>query len=194
MKQRLYVAYGSNLNFEQMVRRCPTAKLVGTGVIENCELQFKGYQTNAYATIAPKMGGKVPVAVWDIQPQDEKRLDVYEGYPRHYYKKGVRVQMKNGDKLNAMVYIMNQKMQFGMPSAQYFCTVYQGYQDCGLDTHVLSDAVQKSAMRYYQDLADTYAQQMKLRVPETESEEEEELDEEDYEDEKEQEYTEGMQL
>lgn len=31
---KLYVAYGSNLNKEQMRYRCPAAKFVGTGIIE----------------------------------------------------------------------------------------------------------------------------------------------------------------
>ena len=70
MKRRLYVAYGSNLNLEQMKYRCPTAKLVGTGVIENCELQFKGFPTGAFATIGQKPGASVPVGVFDIQPMD----------------------------------------------------------------------------------------------------------------------------
>lgn len=39
---KLYVAYGSNLNKEQMKDRCPGAEFVGTGSIENYELQFKG--------------------------------------------------------------------------------------------------------------------------------------------------------
>ena len=42
MSKKLYIAYGSNLNLEQMKFRCPTAKLVGKGTIENYELQFKG--------------------------------------------------------------------------------------------------------------------------------------------------------
>lgn len=42
MKSKLYIAYGSNLNLRQMKYRCPTAKLVGKGTIENYELQFKG--------------------------------------------------------------------------------------------------------------------------------------------------------
>lgn len=42
MSKKLYIAYGSNLNLGQMNYRCPTAKLYGTGVIENYELQFKG--------------------------------------------------------------------------------------------------------------------------------------------------------
>ena len=34
-QERLYIAYGSNLNLPQMERRCPTAKVVGTSEIKN---------------------------------------------------------------------------------------------------------------------------------------------------------------
>lgn len=64
---KLYVAYGSNLNKQQMKGRCPDAKFVGTGVIENYELQFKGSLYGAHATIAPKEGASVPVGLWTIQ-------------------------------------------------------------------------------------------------------------------------------
>ena len=79
---KLYVAYGSNLNLKQMAYRCPTATLVGTGVIENYQLQFKGMPTGAYATIAHCKGKSVPVAVWDIKPIDddvEQIMVTFEG-------------------------------------------------------------------------------------------------------------------
>lgn len=148
MSKRLYVAYGSNLNFKQMRYRCPTAKLYGTGVIEGYELQFKGRPRNAFATIAPKEGASVPVAVWEIRPQDEAALDRYEGYPSHYFKQTVPVQMDGGD-VNAMVYIMDRKMTFGLPSPGYYQTVYEGYNNCELDTDVLDRAVEDSARQYY---------------------------------------------
>lgn len=148
MNKRLYVAYGSNLNKEQMKYRCPTAKLYGTGEIENYELQFKGRQDSAFATIAPKEGSSVPVAVWEIQPRDELSLDRYEGYPSHYFKQDIPVQL-DGEEVNAMVYIMNLKMNFGLPSPYYYQTVYEGYNDCELDTDVLDKAVGDSAQRYY---------------------------------------------
>lgn len=194
MKRRLYVAYGSNLNLEQMQYRCPTAKLVGTGVIENCELQFKGFPTGAFATIGQKPGASVPVGVFDIQPMDERSLDRYEGYPSHYFKKTVPVQMTNGDKVNAMVYIMNPKMQFGMPSANYYCVVHQGYKDCGLDTHVLNEAVQKSAGKYYENAVNTHVQQLRVRVPTVDAEDEEELDEDEELDEEDIDYEEGLDM
>ena len=51
---------------EQMKDRCPGAEFVGTGSIENYELQFKGSLHGAHATIAPKEGSSVPVGMWTI--------------------------------------------------------------------------------------------------------------------------------
>ena len=81
---KLYVAYGSNLNKEQMARRCPTAKIYGTGFLNNWELIYRGSKTGAYATIRRKKGSKLPVAVWKIEDIDERNLDIYEGYPKLY--------------------------------------------------------------------------------------------------------------
>lgn len=148
MSKRLYVAYGSNLNIRQMKHRCPTAKLYGTGEIKDYELQFKGHPDSAFATIAPKEGASVPVAVWEIQSRDEMSLDRYEGYPSHYFKQNIPVQL-NGEEVNAMVYIMNLKMGFGLPSPYYYQTVHEGYNDCGLNTDVLDKAIKESAERFY---------------------------------------------
>lgn len=177
MKQRLYVAYGSNLNIEQMAYRCPTAKLLGVGVIKNYELQFKGHSLGSYATIAPKENESVPVGVWVIQPQDERRLDSYEGYPSHYFKKNIPVEMQDGKTVNAMVYIMNLRMQFGLPSAMYYKTVHQGYLDCGLDVKVLDEAVLKSTQKYYARYVAQMEEQTIMDFPDDETEESEDLEE-----------------
>jgi hypothetical protein len=145
---KLYVAYGSNLNKQQMKGRCPDAKFVGTGVIENYELQFKGSLYGAHATIAPKEGASVPVGLWTIQSRDESRLDMYEGYRktgyRYYDKEQVRVNMTNGGSVIGMVYIMDQKMDFGQPTPGYYDTVREGYANCGLDETVLEQALNSS--------------------------------------------------
>lgn len=147
-EKRLYVAYGSNLNLYQMKFRCPTARLVGTGIIKDHELQFKGRKDSAFATIAPSEGGTVPVAVWELQPRDEKALDRYEGYPSHYFKQDIPVEMKNGETVNGMVYIMDLRQDFGIPSPGYVQTVSEGYHNCRLDTAVLKNAVRQSVSRY----------------------------------------------
>ena len=145
---KLYVAYGSNLNKEQMKHRCPNAKFMGTGVIENYELQFKGSLYGAYATIAPKMGASVPVAIWSLRGTDEKHLDYYEGYRKdgycYYDKEKIRVHTANGDSLVGMVYIMDRKKDFGQPTDWYYEKVKEGYADCGLDQTVLERALQAS--------------------------------------------------
>ena len=148
MKKRLYTAYGSNLNLSQMAMRCPTAKLVGIGTIQDYELQFKGRPQGAFATIAPKEGAMVPVAVWALEPKDEQALDWYEGYPSHYFKQDIRVQMSEVE-IQAMVYIMDLKQEFGLPSLQYYQTVREGYEDCGLDATVLDQAIMESAKAYF---------------------------------------------
>lgn len=178
MNKRLYVAYGSNLNKAQMKQRCPTAKFYGTGIIEGYALQFKGRPQSAFATIAPKEGESVPVAVWEIQPRDEASLDRYEGYPSHYFKQNVPVQLGD-EEIQAMVYIMNLQMKFGMPSAYYYQTVLEGYYDCGLDTAVLDEAVKESAQKFYREY-ERRAQQQTLfgfEVYGRESDEKEEREE-----------------
>ena len=145
---KLYVAYGSNLNKQQMRGRCPGALFVGTGVIENYELQFKGSLYGAHATIAPKEGASVPVGIWTIQKRDETRLDRYEGYYPdgycYYDKEQIPVKMKDGRSIIGMVYIMDRMRDFGSPTRGYYETVRQGYKDCHLDLNVLETALDNS--------------------------------------------------
>ena len=185
MKKRLYVAYGSNLNLEQMKHRCPTAKLYGTGVIEDYELQFKGHPSCAFATIAPKDGSSVPVAVWEIKPSDEMALDRYEGYPSHYFKQDVPVKLEQ-EEVEAMVYIMNQRMDFGMPSAHYYQVVYEGYNDCGLNPDILLKAAMENAEHFYSAVVSPSYQQSLSDADGEDEYEEDEYEEDEYEDEEEQ--------
>ena len=138
--KRLYIAYGSNLNLPQMAFRCPTAKVVGKGVLKGYELLFRGSRRSAVATVEPKEGATVPVLVWDIKPADELSLDRYEGYPRFYDKETMEVEME-GKSVPAMVYVMTPGHEFGTPSEYYLETIREGYETAGFDTDVLDAAV-----------------------------------------------------
>ena len=56
MENKLYIAYGSNLNLPQMAKRCPAAKVVGTSEIKDYALVFRGSGHGAVATIEPCVG------------------------------------------------------------------------------------------------------------------------------------------
>lgn len=142
---KLYVAYGSNLNLAQMAYRCPSACIYGVGRLNNWELVYRGNMVNSHATILRKQGSCVPVALWDIEPEDERRLDIYEGYPRYYYKQNVMVEV-DGCMKKAMVYIMDSKNKPGTPSATYIETIRQGYIDNNLDIRKFEESLERNSI------------------------------------------------
>jgi len=145
VEKRLNVAYGSNLNLSQMAMRCPTAKVYGKGILKGYRLLFKGQMKNAYCTIEKKRGGKVPVVVWELEPEDEKALDFYEGYPRFYEKEDVKITLEDGRPIIAMVYIMTDKIldriNLNLPSRSYLETVKEGYKAAGFDEVFIEKAL-----------------------------------------------------
>ena len=146
--KKYYLAYGSNLNVRQMALRCPTAKPVGSAVIKDYELLFKGSKTGAYLTIEPKSGAEVPVAVWLVEPADEERLDVYEGFPAFYYKAELELPVRyfSGKTVGrtAFVYIMHEERPLGLPSGSYVRTCLEGYRNFGFDKSILLAALENS--------------------------------------------------
>ena len=139
--KRLYLAYGSNLNLDQMKFRCPDAKIIGTGKISDYELLFKGSLTGSYLTIEKKPGAYVPVAIWETSEADERTLDVYEGCPRFYYKKLLTIPCrdKSGKVHNrtAYVYIMHEDRKIGVPRNEYVEACMEGYKAFGFDEELL---------------------------------------------------------
>lgn len=149
---RYYIAYGSNLNVQQMQFRCPTAKVVGTGIIKDYELLYKGSKTGAYLTIEKKKGGVVPVAVWEVTERDEHSLDIYEGFPNFYYKKEMKLPVKlldsgNVKTMSAFVYIMHEERKLGVPRQSYIETCKRGYDEFGFDSKCLDEAYTKSKVK-----------------------------------------------
>ncbi len=147
--KRYYIAYGSNLNNRQMRMRCPGARVIGTSVVKNYELLFKGSKTGSYLTIEPKAGANVPVAVWEVTERDELALDHYEGFPDFYYKtemvlpiKGIKTGKVR--RRRVFVYIMHEERSLGLPSASYVTVCREGYDAFGFGQRYLTDAIQRS--------------------------------------------------
>ena len=149
MPKKYYIAYGSNLNIRQMKYRCPGARVVGTAVLDGWQLLFKGSKTGSYLTIEENPGYMVPVAIWEISPEDERALDRYEGFPNFYYKRELPVTfvgIRSGRvrTRTAMVYIMHEDRPLGMPSQMYVDTCVEGYRYFGFDIGFLVDAINDS--------------------------------------------------
>ena len=139
-KERLYIAYGSNLNLPQMAFRCPTAEVAGKSELKGYELLFRGGRRGAVATVEPKDGGSVPVLLWKIREADEEALDRYEGYPHFYEKQMMEVEL-DGKPVSAMVYVMTPGHEFGIPSDYYADVIREGYETAGFDLQSLEDAI-----------------------------------------------------
>ena len=154
MSKRYYIAYGSNLNISQMRMRCPRARIIGTSVIEDYQLLFKGSKTGSYLTIEPMEGVEVPVVIWEVTETDEKVLDRYEGYPNFYYKKEMNlditgIKTKKVRRRDAFVYIMHEERKLGIPTSAYIRTCVDGYRQFGFDLKHLRKAMDISEREVY---------------------------------------------
>lgn len=149
MKRRYYLAYGSNLNIQQMKCRCPSARIIGTAVIKDYRLLFKGSGTGSYLTIEPLESMSVPVGVWKVTPEDEAALDRYEGFPSFYYKKELTlditgIRTRKVRKRPCFVYIMHEDRPVGIPSVEYMKVCIEGFRDFGFDSSILRKAYHDS--------------------------------------------------
>ena len=131
MKRKNYIAYGSNLDMDQMLHRCPDAIRVGTADIPDYYLLFRGNaRRNGVATIEPCEGASVPVGIWSISEKDEEALDRYEGWPWLYEKQTFTVRV-NGKTVNAMAYVMTPGHEIAPPALSYLHTIKLGHKDFG---------------------------------------------------------------
>ena len=142
-EKRYYIAYGSNLSVEQMAYRCPDAKIAGMAALKNWKLVFRNH-----ATIERAMGCVVPVLVWEISPQDELNLDLYEGFPSYYRKENLEITMTDlhghsPQRITAMVYLMNDGRPLHAPFDEYYQVLEEGYQRFGFNQYLLEKALEE---------------------------------------------------
>lgn len=131
----LYIAYGSNLNREQMARRCPGARAVKKIYLADAKLVFRHVLDVEYCP-----GSTVPCVVWEINKAHEHDLDRYEGVAGGHYAKEV-IFLEDGRE--AMLYVM---LTDGIcpPSADYYSRIKKGYEDFKMDLGPLRKALRQS--------------------------------------------------
>jgi len=126
----LYFAYGSNLHHFQMKRRCNDSIFLKKINLKDFKLTFRSkYRA---ADIEPKKNSIVPGGLFDISKSDERKLDVYEDYPKLYKKYYFKYYGKK-----VMTYTMVKKSPFSYPTERYLNIVKKGYRDCKLNKKTL---------------------------------------------------------
>ena len=116
----VYAAYGSNMDPEQMLERCPHSPAAGTGWLNGWRLTFGGEEhgwDGALPMVVPDAKGQVFVALYDISSPDLATLDYWEGADQGLYRRiKLRVSTLDADVL-AWVYILD-GYEGGLPSAR----------------------------------------------------------------------------
>lgn len=130
----LYFAYGSNLNKKQMRVRCPESVPMTKAVLKNFKLVF-----NYYADIVETPGEFVYGAVYEVSDSDIKKLNRYEGYPRHYEIINAEVEDDDKKTYKAFAYVMTSK-GIREPEEYYYNTIKQGFNDWNLPQEFLITA------------------------------------------------------
>lgn len=138
-RRSLYAAYGSNLSFAHMARRCPPAEPCGTLYLRHVQLLFRGV-----ADVRVERGAEVPLGLWWITPECERSLDSYEGVASRVYMKRYLTVEVDGEYEDVLFYQMRTHRGVMPPSEQYLDTIARGYQDFGLDLAYLDAALSRS--------------------------------------------------
>jgi gamma-glutamylcyclotransferase (GGCT)/AIG2-like uncharacterized protein YtfP len=135
-----YFAYGSNLHKEQMMRRCPDSRPVARVKLHGYQLVF-----NRVADIVEVEQAITWGVIYKVSPEDIKKLDRYEGYPRLYDKMPVTVEDDQGRIHLAFAYVLTIK-GCKEPSDGYYHVIKEGYRDWGLPQKPLREALKRSRL------------------------------------------------
>ncbi|MGI6459800.1 MAG: gamma-glutamylcyclotransferase family protein [Candidatus Hydrogenedentales bacterium] len=126
----LYFAYGSNMDSKQMAERCPGAKAVGTGVLQDYRFIIN---QRGFATLRLEAGASTPGVLWALSPAHEKTLDQREGYREGLYDKSFRsVRRDTGEEVQVLVYIDHRNQRIETPRDGYLERVIAGAESHGL--------------------------------------------------------------
>ncbi|MBP5275158.1 MAG: gamma-glutamylcyclotransferase [Abditibacteriota bacterium] len=147
----LYAAYGSNLNEEQMRKRCPDAVYIGKAYVKDYTLVFRKSKTGSYLSIDKSEGGEAPAVVFWISEEDKKTLDKKEGagleecYKRLWIPPDIITKSgKTSREENVLTYALPEDRPEGMPEDEYVSRVKTGYMQRGFNSEPLEKAIKRA--------------------------------------------------
>lgn len=131
-----YFAYGSNLDWDQMRERCPSATFLCKAELPQYRLDFTRYSTIrkcGVSDVVEDPSGSVRGVVYEIGDQDVARLDKAEGYEEgrptnSYWRRPITVIKDGvaGDTVDAETYFADQQPDPPLPSQDYVDHIIRG--------------------------------------------------------------------
>ncbi len=125
----LYFAYGSNMDWNQMRDRCPSACFVGVALLPDHRLAFTRKSERRECGVADAVAdkdSKVWGVVYQIDEKDIGKLDAYEDYrldrQKNAYQRESRHVFGDGKKKNPFevaVYFANRQDKPPLPNQAY---------------------------------------------------------------------------
>ncbi|HEY7168328.1 MAG TPA: gamma-glutamylcyclotransferase family protein [Candidatus Binatia bacterium] len=116
-----YFAYGSNMNWEQMQRRCPSAEFVCVACLADYSFAIARHsrlRNCGTANIFPDAGSRVWGVVYYVAEQDLLILDGFEdGYVRE--KIFVAGHAAGHSEIESLVYIATKEEDVPLPNPEY---------------------------------------------------------------------------
>jgi len=123
-----YFAYGSNLNWPQMQRRCPSSKFVTIARLPGYEFGITRHsrlRDCGTANVYPIIGKEVWGAVYDVSDTDLLIMDGFEdGYHREILS--VYPPDKSRQALQALVYVAAKESEVPPPNPEYKRLILEG--------------------------------------------------------------------
>ena len=129
-----YFAYGSNMNQDQMLERCPSAIPLTRGLLSGYRLVYDGWSVNrncSVANIVPDAGSIVWGGIYALEIKGMELLNKFEGYPVNYQQQEVSVRGDNGKSYLASVYLRIGQLG-GVPSEEYVQIIKTGAEKFNL--------------------------------------------------------------
>lgn len=136
-KDLFYLAYGTNLNIQNMIKLCPDALLLETERLYGFRLVFRGpHNGEAWLSLVKDPSSSIPVALWQITPKDKEALVRYERCPQEHDE----IHLVLGRR-HCFTYVIAPAYPFATPSETYYHTVEAGYKELGFDLLELHQAL-----------------------------------------------------
>ena len=133
---KIYFAYGSNMNFDQMALRAPSSCFISVGFIKNNQFIIN---SNGVASLIRKENSRVYGALWKLNEDDLINLDKFEGLHKQIYKRveGTVFDSNNHQTL-AQIYIASDST-FGQPRLGYLEKIIESAKSLQFDNQYIEE-------------------------------------------------------